>query len=152
MLEFFSGTELFEKMVGNVSLCMDLVVKQILFMAQLYIYLSIYNSTKEYNEKAQKMITKASFKMRYRSNTITMTGQIVRFITDTMVIVITLGFVLISKFIVIESYHVVLLANVCNTVQSIALFFSCPELTRKYFGEFDQWMPKFVLKLLEPKL
>ena len=148
----FTDTELFDKLVGNVSLYMDFAIKQILFIAQLYMYWTIYNATKENNEKAHKMISKSSLKMRYRLNSINMTGEIVRFITDTILILITLGFVLLSKIIGIDYYHVIIVGNVCNVIQSITLFFSCHQLTRTYLGEHDKWMPKCILKLFDPEI
>ena len=128
-----------------------MATKQTLFIAQLYIYWSIYKISKESDNKVKKSITKAAFRKRYRLNTFSLTGQITRFISDTLLTLLVFGFLMISNFLGMENYHVILLANICNGIQAILLFFSCPEITRKYFGDDEKWMPKFLLKLMEPK-
>ena len=147
----FAGTEGFQKIVGSVSLYMAMSMKQILFGAQLYIYWTIFRISKESDNKVKKSITKAALRKRYRLHTITLTGQIARFICDTLLTLLVFGFVMISNFLGMENYHVILLANICNGIQAIILFFSCPQVTSKYFGDYEKWVPKFLLKMMEPE-
>ena len=126
-------------------------IKQLMYGLQIYIYCSIYFYLKDTNSKAKKMISHKSLKSRYRSNTLTVFGQMVGFAADTIMTILAISANLLLNYYGIEGHQLLNIGSIWALFSTIMLFFSCPELRRKYFGEDEKWMPKCFMNIMEPK-
>ena len=107
------------------------VMAQLLVLFELGCYIRIYISLHKNDKKVKMSLTKKAFSSRRKKNVMTLSGQIINFVMETLLT--TIVTLLYTQHGLIEESNFPLSIVISSSVVAVASILTSPELKKYYF-------------------
>lgn len=138
-LYIFSGIPKIQQNVGKFIRISGFMIRLAMFAAEMFIYRKLYKTIWKNDLKIEKSLPPKSVKHRKTKNAISLKAQMSAFLVE----MIFLSVLLLSSFLHIKEYFLVIIGLFQNALSNLTIFMSSPELRRNYFGKDDVWLPNW---------